>query len=158
MDDIKVDLKNADLVKLIRMFGGIIPKVRLGILGDKTNRKAGQGEVPSNAEIGLKHEYGDNEVPCRSFLRMPIQTKLNKYLEKEGAFEKDTLDKMVKEGNLVEFVKKIGVISETVVLDAFHTGGFGAWPPHSPNYENNTGMLLVDTQQLRNSITHEVVE
>lgn len=127
---------------------------RVGILGDGAKR-----EGTTNAEIGLKHEFGDGELPQRSFLRVPVMERLEKYLSQNGLFDKSVIKKSLKDKSAMDIMKKIAVTAESIVLEAFATGGFGKWPKwRNPDYKNNTGMILVDTQQLRNSITSEVKE
>lgn len=132
------------------------PVCRVGILGSKNMRT---GKSNSNATIGAAHEFefGTTTIPQRSFLRMPITEMLDKKVESSGALNPDVLTAVIKEGNVRPWLVKIGVIAETIVQEAFDTGGFGKWPAwKTPGYTNNTGMLLVDTTQLRNSITSEV--
>ena len=54
------------------------PVVKVGILGKSKQRKG----VSTNYEIGLKHEFGKDGMPVRSFLRMPLNMYLNKYFGK----------------------------------------------------------------------------
>ena len=131
-----------------------LPSIKVGVLGPKDRRNV---TTDSNATIGLEHEYGLNGKPMRSFLRMPLIKALGPALEKSHAFTRDVLQKVLRDKSIVEWCKKIAIEAEGVIADAFDTGGFGEWPKwKNPNYTNNTGMILVDTQQLRNSITSEV--
>ncbi len=131
------------------------PKVRVGILDGHNSRSGKDGST--NAEIGAAHEYGTVNMVQRSFLRVPLQEFLDKKLEESGAFNKDTFRDVIKEGTLLPWLQKIASIAEQVVIGAFDSGGYGQWSPWvNPNYENNTGLILVDTQQLRNSITSDV--
>ena len=96
-------------------------------------------------------------MPQRSFLRIPIAENLSKRLDNSGAFSKDELLKVIKEKSLEPWLKRMGTLAEAIVSDAFDSGGDGKWPKwKTKGYENNTGMLLVDTQQLRNSIMSDV--
>ena len=157
MADNTVEFNHKALDQLIKAFKKM-PKARVGILAEKNSRKAGGKSPKTNAEIGAKHEYGI-EVPQRSFLRMPITTQLSSQLEKSGAFNPDVLRKVIQSASVFEYVDKVGKCAEACVLEAFATGGFGKWPPWSnPHYTNNSNMLLVDSTQLRDSISSEVVE
>lgn len=138
---------------LIKAFKGQIPSVKVGVLGDKGIRSEGN----SNAEILRKHEFGIG-VPVRSVLRVPIIDNLQSYLNNSKAFDPEVLKKVVADKSISGWIAKIGIVAENIVQDAFDTGGFGKWPKHGEGYENNTGMVLVDTQQLRNSIASEVTE
>lgn len=147
---------NRNLKKLMKAFNASnIPEVHLGVLGDKNSRLNDQEE--NNASIGLKHEFGDDEVPVRSWLRVPVIDQMQKFLELSHAFDKATLRKVVKEGSLIGWMKKIGIVAEDVVFEGFNTGGFGKWTPSIMKYKKNH-QTLVETQQLRNSVTSQVVE
>jgi len=147
-----VDLKMRGLEGLIKAFKGKIPKVRVGVLG---GGKRADGQ--SNAEVGARHEFGTFGMPQRSFLRVPLTEQLEKFMERSGAFDEAMLKKIANDRDLGTFGDNLAAVAEDVVLEAFHTGGFGKWAPwKTPGYQNNTGQILVDTQQLRNSITSEV--
>jgi phage gpG-like protein len=157
-DDFTLNIKGLDqLVKALKVKA---PVARVGILGDKTVRSSeeNQGSL-TNAEVGAAHEFGTSTVPKRSFLRDPIKEHLDTEMERSGAFDKQVLVDVLKQGSVVPWVKKIASLAEGIVLEAFSTGGFGKWTAwKTPNYTNNTGQLLVDTKQLRDSITSEVKE
>lgn len=146
------DLNTAVLDRLIKAMG-TSHYIRVGILGSTSSRS---GEN-SNATIGAVHEFGTSSVPRRSFLVDPMKDQLASYIEASGAFKEDVLKEVIATSSFVPWMKKIAIIAETVVIDAFRTAGFGKWVAwRNPNYQNNTGQLLVDTQQLRNSITTDV--
>lgn len=133
---------------LLKKFANM-PDVKIGILNDK-KRSDGMG----NAELGLIHEMGLGSNPQRSFLRMPLNTKMPEMIKNNLEFLEE---KMVEEG--VEAVAEtLGRMGVEVVQSAFDSDGFGHWEKHSPGYENNTGNVLVDTTQLRRSIESEVVK
>ena len=127
-----------------------IPKAKIGILASSNSRE----ESNSNATIGFKHEFGIG-VPKRSFIREPLIQNMMKNLEEAG-FNEDTLEEAIKAGGFKQVVQKIGIVGVSTIQDAFNTGFEGKWAPHADGYSNNTGMILVDTQQLRNSIISEV--
>ena len=133
------------------------PHARIGILA-KTNGRDDNGA--GNATIGAAHEYGvpSRNLPARSFLRMPLTSELPAKLENAKIFSEDDFNEVLKTGTLVPWLKKIAVLATATVKEAFATNGFGRWAPWRPGYENNTGDILVDTGQLRDSITEEVVE
>lgn len=160
------------LDKFLKMIQGKMPSAKVGILGDSTNRinvNIETGEIlgnSTNAEIGLKHEFGgittlpngvQFDLPQRSFLRVPIIDNFQNFITKYGGFDKLTLQTMVKEGTLLKWAAKIGTVGEAIVQEAFETGGFGAWPKSNMAYKNND-QTLVESQQLRNSIRSEVEE
>ena len=143
------------LGKLIKAFENI-PYVKLGILGDSGKNTRKDDVALTNAEVGIKHEFGDGTMPMRSFLRMPITEKFQAALEQSGAFTKETIDQVIKEKSLHAWIQKFGILGEQIVLDAFQTGGFGQWRPSNMKYKKNQ-QTLVETQQLRDSITSEVI-
>lgn len=148
----KFDVKG--LNQILKSLKGKQPTVRVGILGSTNPRT---GKQNSNATIGAAHEFGTSRLPQRSFLRVPLTDHLNERLEKSQAFDKDALKDVIKSGTVIPWLEKVAKIAEQIVLDAFQSGGFGKWPAWKrPGYTNRTGMLLIDTQQLRNSITSEV--
>lgn len=171
-DTYKLDTKNMDA--LLKALKNSMGTARVGILGAKSSRngetvkpgkslnanknKSGKiGSVTTNATLGAVHEFGvPGRIPQRSFLRVPIAMRFPKALEKSGAFSPEELKRVIKEGSMRPWLERISILAVGIVHDAFDSGGFGLWPRHSRRYKNNTGMLLVDTQQLRNSITYEV--
>lgn len=139
-----MDTKNLDA--LIKSLKGELPKVKVGILGDSRN-----------ATIGAAHEFGTSKLPRRSFLRVPIADHFEKYMESSGIFTRESLEKVIEDRSMIPWLTRMGILAEKIVAEAFSTGGFGKWAKwKNPNYENNTGQILIDTQQLRNSITSEV--
>lgn len=128
------------------------PKARVGIMGDSDQRSDGL----SNATIGAIHEFGHG-VPQRSFLRVPLIDGLNEAVEQ--SITPDDLTEIVDNKSLVPFIRKIGIVAEGVVDNAFMTGGNGKWPKWTtPGYQNLTGKLLVNTEELSKSITSVVVD
>lgn len=151
-DDVRLDIKN--LNQLIAAFKGKLPVAKVGILGSKNQRK----DENTNASIGLKHEFGDAEVPQRSFLRMPLSLKMQEYVDKSELLSEDSIKEIIRTKKVSDLVEKIGLVGYTIVMDAFSSGGFGQWKAHAPGYTNNTGQILLDSTQLRNSIISEVEE
>jgi hypothetical protein len=137
--------------KLEKAFKGKLPVARVGVLGASNARK----DQNTNAAIGAKHEFGDDGMPVRSFLRVPIKDNLEQYMEKSGFFNKNAVTNAIKQQGFVAFVTMLGVLGQRIVLDAFSSGGFGKWKPSDMTYKKNH-QTLVETQQLRNSITWEV--
>lgn len=152
-----VNLKIDGLDKIIKALKAKPIMARVGILG---NSNAREGKAKSNATVGAAHEFGTTTMPMRSFLRIPIAEHLGKNLENSGAFTKDALETVVKQKSLKPWVEKVAIEAEGIVADAFDTGGFGQWAPLSEKTmsRKKVKQILVETQQLRNSITSEVVE
>lgn len=150
-----MSLNTMKLDQLIKALKDNLPRARVGILGGKTVRS--NSNAATNASIGAVHEFGSDKVPQRSFLRVPIADNLQKKMEAAGAFNKEELDEVVKVGSVLPWVKKIAVLAEGIVAEAFASKGFGKWPAwKSASYKNKGNTLLVDTGQLRDSITSEV--
>lgn len=148
------EFKDQGFNKLMEAFTKNLPYAKVGVLGSKASRT--EGEL-NNAEIGLKHEFGVG-VPERSWLRMPIFTRFRSTLQVQFKEINKEFVKAAVENKLFEFTRKIGIVGEEVVRSSFDSGGFGTWPPWAPGYENNTGQILVDTTQLRDSVSSEVVK
>lgn len=136
------------------------PVARIGVLGDKSNRKPEPGEklAPTNAEVGAAHEYGApaRRLPIRSWLRTPLITQMQTYINQSGAFKKDVLKKIIEGGSLKPWVDKLAVLGEAIVAEGFNTGGFGKWKPSEMKFKK-VKQTLIESQQLRNSVTSEVV-
>ena len=134
-----------------------VPTARIGILGSNAGARGTGGGT--NYEIGKAHEFGapGRGLPQRSFLREPISDNLENYMKDADAMEDAVIESVIKTGSLLQWLKKVTLLAETIVLDAFESGGFGKWAKwKNPNYKNESMQILKDTRQLRNSITSEV--
>lgn len=127
--------------------------VKVGILGNKTNRQEGK---LTNAFIGAVNEFGSvsNNIPPRSFLRMPIH-RGSEVIIKEA---KKGSESLVKDGNMIQVLKSIGVSCIKEIQNAFATRGFGRWPKNAEitKLRKKSSSPLIDTSQLRKSITFKV--
>lgn len=148
------DLKIDGLEKLLKALKGKAPSARIGILGSAPRT----GSKVSNAQVGAAHEFGTSHLPVRSFLRVPLNDHLTRRLESSGAFDPETLLEITKAGTIIPWLKKMVITAEAIVAEGFATNGFGKWAPWKAPYKSATGMILVDTTQLRNSVTSEIVE
>lgn len=155
-DDVEINVKGLD--QLLKALKGKMPVARVGVLGENTVRGTGTAqESPTNAQVGAWAEFGTSKSPVRSFLRMPITVFLQKRMESSGLFTKEELKRVVTQGTLLPWLKKVGILAEGIVVEAFDTGGFGTWQPSDMRRKKNH-QTLVETQQLRNSITSDVKE
>lgn len=145
----KVKLDIAKLNNIAKALENL-PKAKVGILGGYAAR-----DGINNAEIGLRHEFGYG-VPKRSFLRVPLIDNFQRKLDESGLDGAAVFEAASSEEGFTPLIKEIGLVGEIVVAEGFRTEGYGKWQPHAPGYTNNTGMVLVDTQQLRDSISSEV--
>jgi hypothetical protein len=149
---------------------------RVGILGNKQDRskaisnkrKTGRrpGNTPesmTNAEIGLIMEKGSlsMRIPRRSFLEMPLILKSNELSKaKRNILDAFQEDKVKSESAVREAYKKLGMIAENIIQRAFTSSGYGRWAPNKPSTirRKHSSMPLIDTAQLRKSITSDVVK
>lgn len=159
MDEDTIEIKGLD--KLIKILKQKPTMIQIGVLGNSGRTpKKGQKNV-DNATIAAVHEFGApaRGIPQRSFLRVPLIEHLGAELDKAGLTSDKAIREVIDSGTMLPWIKKISVLALSVIDDAFETSGFGAWPKwKDPNYHNEGGMLLVDTGQLRQSITSEVKE
>lgn len=160
----------------LKALEGTLPNVRVGILGSKTSRSTGAKDEPlTNAEVGSfaefgsgkhtqgiskakKREYGAMGTPRRSFLRMPLTQFFPQYIEKSGAFNEASAERVIAEGSIVPWLNRMGALGLRCVLDAFDSNGFGTWKPlkQSTLDRKKIKQTLVETQQLRNSQSWDV--
>lgn len=148
--------KNLEQTKLVAKLGifGDENKRDEDTKGNKEDKKAGL----TNAELGASHEFGAPEIslPRRSFLLDPLTIK-GKELTKKT---EQIIDRYIDEENGIETILElVGIYGESVVQEAFETGGFGAWQPiteaTSKRKKGNTE-ILKDTTQLSKSIISKV--
>lgn len=156
-----IELKGLD--GLIKALKTKPPVARVGVLGGGAARKPKEGSSggSTNAEILAAHEYGApaRGLPARSVLRVPLADKLTETLLSSGALGKEEAKQVVKTGSIMPWMRKVAAVAEEIVRGGFDTAGYGKWKGwKDPNYMNNAGMVLVDTTQLRDSITSDVKE
>ena len=102
----------------------------------------------STAEIGAIHEYGLGGMPKRSFLEMPLKTKLPEIFRWIN-FYSHTYK------SLEELFQKIAELAYDEIMIAFETNGYGRWKKLSQSYKKATGRTepaLTDTGILKDSI------
>lgn len=160
-DDGETTIETSGLDRLVRALKKKTPTIRVGVLGAKAGREENEvgkkaEQSLNNAEIGAFAEFGNGDM-ARSFLRVPISEKLQDRMDKAGATDEKAMDEVIKTGDLLSWCKKVAVLAEGIVADAFDSGGFGKWKPSNMKNKKNH-QTLVETQQLRNSITSEVKE
>lgn len=145
--------------------------VKVGVLGGYARRERGQtgvnrwkephppkGGQLTNAEIGVIHEFGspDSNIPERSFLRMPILSRLDGELRKVPLVD---WQRTLLTGGLVAVLRIIGQASLNLIKDAFHTEGWGRWAKlkWATIRRKGSSDVLVDSTQLERSVTFAVV-
>lgn len=164
-----------DFTKLNKFTKGISTNyiVKVGIFGSKNarknigtfdakigHRKAGKKKATlTNAEVGFIHEMGSpaHHIPQRSFLRMPLTMKSNEIIRDAelGRTFKETVD-----GNEKAMLERLGIACVKWIELAFASRGFGQWLPDSliTALKKGSSEPLIDTAQLRRSITYAVEE
>lgn len=158
-DEVKLEWEK--LLNCIKVLKQGFPSVKVGILGDNVARQ--DGEL-NNAEIGFANEFGKMtgypKIQARSFIRMPLQTRLEPKIKEKKSLTSDELEKAMANGKTEEFAKKVGIVAEEVIQEAFATNGFGEWAPNAPMTKELKGSSspLIDTGQLRRSISSKVIK
>jgi hypothetical protein len=133
--------------------------VKVGILGNKNTRSSAiDMSAQTNSDIGAKHEYGSfaDRIPQRSFLWMPLLMRGKEIMVDVAKNAKAD----ILAGRVKQALAKLGVACETVIGDAFETGGFGQWKPLSDftierKIQHNP-QPLINTRQLQRSVTSVV--
>jgi len=148
----KDELDDRILRQFIKILDGSDPQGKIGVLGGSKPRSDGG---PTNAEIGLKHEFGKEGMPTRSWLRVPLMDHLEEYLDRAGFNPEAVLKQVLADRSLRPLLEKIMVVCKRVVLDGFASCGFGKWPPSDMTHKKNH-QTLVETGQLRNSVETEI--
>jgi len=139
--------------------------VEIGIIG--SDAEDDHGEL-TNAELGTIHEFGssDGRIPQRSFLRSTVEENRDKYkqmmADAASAFGTGKLrgagGRFVSGGadGLTAALNKVGL---QAVADVQRKIADGIEPPlaESTIARKGSSKPLIDTGQLRRSITHRVV-
>jgi len=114
---------------------------------------------PSNAQVGYAMEFGvatgSEQVPPRSFLRTPLETKLP---DDVRANADTVIVPALQKDGIAGGLQALGGLARQTIDRAFETGGFGQWAPNSKraSYIKGSDKPLIDTGQLRASITSKV--
>ena len=147
-------------------------KTHVGILGNRNNRatlsRAGTGKAKvtqnetlataTNAMIGFVHEFGSYtaKIPERSFLRVPLMLFLGTAVNEASG----KINKAIEMADVARAYAILGIAAEKVIQEAFATGGNGSWPKLKSMTiaRKGSSAILIDSGQLRKSITSKVVE
>lgn len=131
---------------------------KVGIMGAKDARAFSHTGEPSNATLGVIHEFGtlDGKIPARSWLRFPLEYKAKDIIK---FLKSKEVKKMLIQGKVKEVYKRLGLVAEGIIQDAFATNGFGQWKPNAPSTVAAKGSSapLIDSGQLRAAVSSEVV-
>lgn len=156
--NVNIEMNTAGLERLMSSLKKA-GKARVGILGGDATRSDNEGGTINNASLGMVQEMGSTSrnIPPRSFLRMPL---LHRRAELAKAMQTSTFKDAFESGDKEKALKILGVAAENIVQDAFQTSGFGRWKPLKAATIKAKGSAkpLIDTAQLRRSISSEVVD
>ncbi len=129
----------------------------MGIIGDKAAQNHGAGLT--NADIGVVQMFGSitHNIPPRDFLLMPIQRNQKNIIR---GMENSSVKEAIERKDYKAVFKLLGALAEGYVQKAFESSGYGQWAPNSPTTVARKGSSkpLIDTGQLRRSITSDVVK
>lgn len=105
--------------------------------------------------VGAAHEYGLG-IPRRSFIRVPMDKQkatLNKAL-------KSGFESILKGGDTIQNLNKIGLVAQNISKTSFKNQGFGTWSDISDDTKEKKGSskILFDTGRLVQSVTFWVVK
>lgn len=132
---------------------------KVGVVGQGAARQGEEKDSLNNAELGVIHEFGtmDGRIPARSWLRFPIEYKARDIL---SFLKTPKIKKYIAEGKIRNVFDELGKIAEIIIDSSFVTSGFGSWKPNAQSTidEKGSSKPLIDTSQLRRSVTHEVVK
>lgn len=157
--DINFKLDDEEIKKAINELGKQI-SVKVGILGSDGSKQVKDddnelGKI-TMATLGAIHEFGSPKVniPARSFIRMPLETKFKEELSRNKGFKQ-----ALSELDITKLNNEVGLTATVVINDAFESGGFGQWAPLKPMtiMMKGSDKILIDTGDLRRSISYEVM-
>lgn len=128
------------------------PKLRIGVIGNEAVTEHGMGSELTVAEIATIHEFGTQRIPRRSWLR--------DYVDGNKARIEVMLRNVAKRGfiaGLGSTLETFGVVMVGEIQDRISDR---IPPPLSSRTKSRKGsdVPLVDTGQLRSSITYQVVQ
>ncbi len=129
---------------------------------NKVSEETGQPRIwyqrrPSEQMIFLDGTKGAHvNIPERSWLRMPVITKLPEAINAQSRAK--WRDSILRDG-VSATLKRLGILAEAVIQDAFATGGFGTWAKLSKVTirRKKSAAILIASAQLRQSVTSRVV-
>lgn len=130
---------------------------RVGILGSEASKQH-ENTKKTNAEIGAIHELGlVAGIPQRSFLKMPLETKLYDKIKSE----KENYYLALQNNTMKKWFEAVGFWCEEIIHNAFESSGFGSWKPNAISTlkaKFPETKPLINTRRLRDSISSVVIE
>ena len=140
----EADLKNSNIARLMRKYRNINrSSVSVGI--HKKDNKPYPNSKVTTAQVGAYHEFGTETLPPRVWLRIfNLLDAEREELKKQIALALSGND------DLEKALDEIGAYMKDRIKDRILSNEV------TPPSENKTGITLVDTGQLVNSIDYEV--
>ena len=126
-------------------------EVTVGVIGDKASQ-AHEGSEETVVEIGTKHEFGI-DVPKRSFIRDTVDAHQSDIQDLQRIAGKKLLDRRRK--RLEKIPEAFGLVVVGMIQERIAAG----IPPENSEEtieRKGSSTPLIDTGQLRSSITHKV--
>lgn len=153
----RIDFNIDGLNELVNQLGSEYV-ARVGILENKATSPHADSEL-TNGEIGVVHELGSEtrNIPPRSFLRLPVETKGKEIMSAMGG---KTIQAAIEAKQYKTAYALLGVVAEGYVKQSFATSGYGQWAALKPATVKAKGSSrpLIDTGQLRRSVTSDVIK
>lgn len=148
LDNLKTEFSKKYITKV-----GILASGKAGEI-----HPASEGKSITYLMLGMIHEFGSftRNIPARSFLRMPIETKKQELVK---LLQSDRVKLMVQEKRIKAIYTWLGIIGEGIVQRAFASGGYGKWEPNAPATIRKKGSAapLIETGEFRKAVGSEVV-
>lgn len=149
----RVKVRDNGATKIVRELGKRGPGVRVGVLGEKGGAQhKGSPAGITVAEIAEIHEFGLG-VPERSWLRDWIDANTRQIADRIRREEAEVVKgKRTRE----QAIKRLGVWIQGEIQQRIADG---IPPPNAPSTiaKKGSSKPLIDTGQLRQSITHKIV-
>lgn len=148
MSSIKLSTKGLDALK--KQMQNV--EIKVGLPKGTPQNDEGKSLI----EIGAQNEFGSpaKGIPERSFIRIPLDDAKEKYFKVAQQQGIDILNGKISVDGAIE---KIGVWGQTIIKKSFTNNN---WKANSKMTVDKKGSSkpLIDTGQLRQSITWEIVK
>jgi hypothetical protein len=132
-------------------------KTQVGLFADTAGRVADHGRITHNPTLGYIHENGwpEKNIPQRSFLLMPLMTRLGPAMQAMGA----SWLYIMRTRGVKRMMGVLGALAEDTIQEAFATGGFGLWPAlHADTIRRKkSSAILIESAQMRKAVGSRVV-
>lgn len=145
---------NLDGLKKLQEAAGRTMYVKVGSLANKAVRPDSPGI--NNPTIGMAQEFGTSKIPPRSWLRMPLEFGKERLIK---LLMKQRVKDLFEDNRFKDILKLIGVEAESIISEAFATGGYGNWAPNAPSTiaAKGSSKPLIDKAELVKSVGSQVV-